>query len=448
VKRLGTYAPPVEKFEPLSWQVLIPVLLAFALVVSPVALDSLPVLLSILLLAGLGAVSARVRALGMGLIGIPALLALLFQNGAATDKSWAALLAMLEFYALEQLIWGLEEETPQPWRASAVLWFFMPSALGLLGVLLIMLLSHARWQQSLSLARVAKKQSLRHHWVFIVLALGFIALISAFLPSPQSMAPTNLPTLLFSNGLKKVTPENPVVPDGITVPFAQSPVRDSKSTNWIGGSSFVLIFMVVYFFYVQKMLRLNASARGVKPKQSRFIWIWLSLFVLTGGVLVYTLFGLFSPDQQIKVQVDSSGSIWLALLFFMGLFVLWRIQKFKRGLVKAEKPRGDSDLEKLRYLAPKDAVRAAYFQWLVHLRDLEIRRGLTQTPLEFQGVVQNLHPALQNQTQILTEAYQRVRYGATPSQPELEAVLEALGIWQDHIATILPPEITPQMVSS
>ena len=161
------------------------------------------------------------------------------------------------------------------------------------------------------------------------------------------------------------------------------------------------------------------------------------------------LFGLNSPTQPLKIQVDSSQTGLLALLFFLGLIVLWRLKKPKLGLVKHEKPlNSDSELEKLRYLAPKDAVRAAYFQWLVALRDLEIRRSPTQTPLEFMGLVQILHPQLNTQTQTLTEAYQRVRYGATPSQDELETVLEALGAWQNQIATILPSEITPQMVGS
>ena len=136
-------------------------------------------------------------------------------------------------------------------------------------------------------------------------------------------------------------------------------------------------------------------------------------------------------------------------MFFLTLFVLWRIQKSKRGLVKSEKsPSHDSDLEQLRYLAPKDAIRAAYFRWLVLLRDLEIRRSPTQTPLEFQGLVRILHPQLAAQTQTLTEAYQRVRYGTTPSLDELETVLEALEVWQGHVATILPLDVTPQMVSS
>jgi hypothetical protein len=449
-KRLQAYAPPFEKFEPLSWRVLIPVLLAFTLVVAPVVLESGLVLLSILILTGLGAVNAKIRALGLGLIGIPALLALLFQNGAMLDKSWAALLAMLEFYALEQLIWGLEEETAQPWRASVLLWLLMPSPLGLLGVLLLMLLSNARWQASLSLARVAKKQSLSQHWVFIVLGLVLIAGLSAFLPLPitQGITPPSLPMLSFSSGLKNVPLVKPPKSE-ITMPLADSPVRDSKSSHWTGGLSFALVLMMIYFFYVQKMLRHNAPARVKKPKQSNQTWIWLLLFALTGGVLVIILFGLFDPSQQIKVQVDSSKSSWLALFFFLLLFVLWRLRKSKRGLTETEKPlRSDSDLEQLRYLAPKDAVRAAYFKWLVLLRDLEIRRSPTQTPQEFQSMMRISHPRLQAQTQILTEAYQRVRYGTTPSQTELEVVLVALEIWQDHIATILPPLITPQMVSS
>jgi hypothetical protein len=450
-KRLGTYAPPFEKSEPLSWQVLIAVLLVFSLVVSPAALKSFPVLFSILILAGLGAVNAKVRALGLGLIGIPALLALLFQGGAATDKSWAALLAMLEFYALVQLIWGLEEETPQPWRATALLWFLMPSALGLLGILLLMLLANAKWQASLLLSRVAKIQSLSRHWIFIVLSLILIAFISTFLPLPKSqgLTPPSLPTLLFSSGTKNLAPNQTPAPDVFSVTTNQSQVPDSKSTNWIGGFGVVLIFMVVYFFYVQRMLRYNVPARVGKPKQSNQIWLWLGLFMLTGAVLVYILFGLTNPKNPLQVQLDSSGNMWLALLFFLVLFVLWRIQKSKRGLVKSEKsPSHDSDLEKLRYLAPQDAIRAAYFRWLVLLRDLEIRRSPTQTPLEFQGLVRILHPQLEAQTQILTEAYQRVRYGTTPSLDELEVVLAALLVWQGHVATILPLDVTPQMVSS
>ncbi len=430
---------------------LIPVLLAFSLVVSPVAFKSLPVLLSILILVGLGAVNAKVRALGLGLIGIPALLALLFQSGAVTDKSWAALFAMLEFYALEQLIWGLEEETPQPWRASALLWFLMPSALGLLGILLLMLLANAKWQASLSLARVAKKQSLSRHWIFIVLSLILIAFISTFLPLPKSqdLTPPSLPTLLFSSATKNLAPNQTPVADVFSVTTNQSQVPDSKSTNWIGGLSFILILMMIYFLYVQRILRYTAPSRATKPKQSNQTWLWLGLLLLTGGVLVYVLFGLTNPSNPIQVQVDSSGSIWLALLFFLTLFVLWRIQKSKRGLVKSEKsPSHDSDLEQLRYLAPKDAIRAAYFRWLVLLRDLEIRRSPTQTPLEFQGLVRILHPQLAAQTQTLTEAYQRVRYGTTPSLDELETVLEALEVWQGHVATILPLDVTPQMVSS
>ncbi len=441
--------PTAADFTPLPWQVLLPVLLAFALVISPNTLEqptNILVMLTMLCLAGASASHHKVHALGLGIIGIPAVMIMFLHPGSLADKSWAALLSMLEFFILEQLLWGLEEDTAQPWRFTALLWVLMPSAIGLLGMLLLMLLSHARWQAGL--ARANTKQSRPKDWLLILTLLIGVMLVSIVLPFPkyQAIQTPNMPVLSFSSLIPKVTPPRPpeiIAPNLIPKAPRQQPAQN----NWISGLSTLSILVFAYLIYTQRVLRNNAPTRATKPTQHNN-WLWFLLLTITATVLIIGFAGLGNPTRIIQVQFGSSQAGIFALLFFLALFMAWRIAK-KRHQTKPNEPLGNHhELEALRYLAPKDAVRAAYFKWLVLLRDLEIRRYPTQTPLEFLSVVNNLHVTMRDASQTLTESYQRVRYGTTPSQNELEAVLNAFEQWQTEIAKQLPPEITPQMVGS
>lgn len=435
---------PEMVFVPLKWRIVLPALLGFTLIVSPLLMQSTWAVLCMVMLAGLSAVQARVHALGMGLLGVPALLAWSLGTGSMTDKSWLALLVLFAFYAVLQLFWGLSEEIARPWWAVGLLWLLMPSALGLGGLLLIVLLSHARWQSGLAVAQISKHHARGRDWAWVVLVLLVLMALSFVLPTPSGFSDPEIPTIGFSSQTPEPSPNNQTS-NPTTTGSSTKTALPNLPNNVLDGLGVVAVLMLAYVVYLQRVLKANAPTSATRPK-NKGGWLWLALLVLTGIVVLMILLGVSNPSKP--VLVNSSHFGYLGLLFFLAMFVAWRLslQRRAKRMGGNKDAATQGDLRQLRFLSPKDAVRAAYYQWLVWLRDLEIRRSLSQTPLELMVLVNTHQPHLKTQTQVLTESYQRVRYGTVPSQDELEQVLAALEEWQQEVRAILPPDVSPVMV--
>ncbi len=436
---------------PLPWQVLLPSLLSMMLVVLPqiekivVGIAFVVVLLTIALIA----TQARAHRLGLNLLVVPVLIAFLLPAATPNEHAIIAIQVALAAFVFLQVLWGLEEDTPRPWIWLAGLWCFVPSALGLAGILLLILVSNARWHAGLALARVAEQRSRVRDWAAVLMALLMLTAVALFLPFPRvsPFVTPEIPSFRFANNDTEASQSL----EGTTF---LSNIDQTRATGFSGellsnsiGFTIVLGLMLAYFAYVRQKLRFMPQPNSM-PQKKESLWIWL---LIVGILLSLVILSLIQPSiakTTIQLPLTSSSMAWLGILFFLALFVIARMQNKRRtNKPPSEAVAGNSVLEPLRYLLPKDAVRAAYYQWLVWLRDLELRRGVTQTPTEFSSMVHIQYPALYAETQIITEAYQRVRYGANPSQQELEAVLTALAVWQQEVATILPPTVSPQMVT-
>jgi hypothetical protein len=431
-------------FVGLPTAVLLGVGAAFLLVVSPVLLEALPAQLLVLGLAVAAARFRKIQALGMSLIGLPAAAALLLTDGDASARSAAALLAMLEFYALEQIFWGLSEDSPQPWWTLGLVWLWMPSVLGLLGMALLFVVCHQRWRSGLASVRHTQKHSLARGWGAVGLALLLLVAVSSWLglPKPERVVLPEIPGVVFSQQSPAPAPE----PASRTTALSEAPRPALGGLPYVGGAEFVALLMLLYLYFAWRRLQVprpRGKARGAKGG------LWFALMLLTGVVCLLVLFGLggqTSPRQSVAFSFDPSGGAWLSLLLFMLLFIAWRIhQARKKGGAPKLEP-AEMTLRFTALTAPDDAVRAAYAHWLLWLRDVELRRSPTQTPSEFGQVVCVQHPTMRQPSQVLTSAYERVRYGAIPSQTELEQVLDALEQWRLELGRLLPEGVSlPEM---
>jgi Domain of unknown function (DUF4129) len=209
-------------------------------------------------------------------------------------------------------------------------------------------------------------------------------------------------------------------------------------------SGLVAMLMLVYLYFVWRKLAAQPKARPETMKKASGL-LFLGLLVLTVFMVFNVLLGISSQTQKSSLVLSGDWFIWLGALMFLALFVAWQIAKNRAlALVPTTAP-SDSALETLRRIPPEDAVRAAYYRWLVWLGDLETRRSPTQTPSEFLQMVATQHPAMRHHSQTLTHAYERVRYGQIPSQDELEQVLFALEQWRTEAQKRLPENVRLQM---
>lgn len=428
--------------------VLLGVSAAFLLLLSPLLLESPVPHLVVLAVALAAATIPKVHGLGIVTIGIPALTALLFTAGDPSQKSWAALFAMLEFYALEQVFWGLAEDAPQPWWVLGVVWLLTPSVLGLLGMVLLFMLCHLRWNASLASVRHTQKYTAARSWGMVLVVLVAVIVLSLWipLPKPAQLQLGSAPDLFVYQ--QRQAPDLPPNPDTSAV-TQNNPVRTNNTAlPELQGSSLVAFLVLVYLYFAWRRLQAKPpSVKNPQKKTSPFLW----LLLLTGVVAVLIVQGLLGQQRNLGAAVlpiGSSSSTWLALLFFLALFVAWRLRMQSKNGAGGKLESSENSLEGLQYLAPDDAVRAAYFKWLVWLRDLDLRRSPTQTPSEFLQMVGSQYPAMRTHSQRLTTAYERVRYGQTPSQAELVLALAALEAWQLEVQKRLPAQVKPPEVQS
>jgi hypothetical protein len=427
-------------FVALPMPVLLGVAAAFLLVVSPALPVALPAQLVVLGVALAAAKFPKVHALGLSLIGLPAATALLLTEGDATMRSGAALLAMLEFYALEQIFWGLSEDTPQPWWMLGLVWLWMPSVLGVLGMVLLFVVCHQRWRSGLASVRHTQKHSAARGWGVIGLVLLLVLVASSWvgLPKPETLTLPDLPNLRLQNATPAALEPNNAA--GSALPESVRPI--STGLPYVGGSEFVALLMLLYLYFAWRRLQVR---RPVGKGRNAKGGLWLGLLILSVVVGLMVLFGFnqANPERRsLVLPLDSSFMVWAALALFLLFFVAWRIHQArqKRGEVKLEVD--ELGLQPLRFTAPDDAVRAAYYRWLLWLRDLELHRSPTQTPSEFGQMVGVQHPTMRQHSQTLTNAYERVRYGSMPSQAELEQVLHALEQWRLELGRLLPEGVS------
>jgi hypothetical protein len=427
---------PINSFVELPKGLLVAVCMAFLLVVSPQAgLTQV----AIVFLGFCGAVSPKIHKLGLSLMGIPGLVALVLTDGTIDQKSLAALLAMFEFYALEQLLWGLGEEAVRPWLMVGLVWLLLPSALGLLGMGLLFVLCHQRWNSGLASVRHTQKHNITKAWWVVASAVLVLVVFSQWLPQPRPTDPIipELPRLTFGSP----TNQTELEPNPQTTNRNDSRSRTS-GLPLVGGVELVACLMLLFLYFAWRRLKMpQPFGKASKPEGM----LWVGLMVLTGVVSLVVLFNLGSQNRasaSIRLPFDSGLSPWIALLFFLAFFIAWRISQRRLKKFSLQPEGFGRGLEGLHHLLPENAVRAAYSRWLIWLRDLELRRSPTQTPHEFLQMVSTQYPKLRPHSQTLTHAYEKVRYGNTPSQTELEQVLFALEQWRVEVQSHLPQHVS------
>jgi hypothetical protein len=413
--------------------------LAFLLLISPKLLESPVPHLVVLGLALLAAMVRPLHHLGLSLIGVPALVALVLTPGNHADKSWAAALVMFEFYALEHLLWGLADELPQPWWMLVGLWLFFPSALGLLGIGLLVLFSHQRWQAGLSFIQHSQRQTQGTGWALVAMGGVVVVALSGLLPNPSlpQLGDAGLPQLALARDTAS-TPVSPLERLGLRPPDPMLRFTGAPQFEQFGV---VAMLMIAYLVYVWRRLLHQRSARPEQIKNANGM-LFLGLLFLTVFMVFNVILGISSQSQKSPMVLSGDWFVWLGLLLFLGLFVWWRIAKKRAATQPTPLEPSDTSLSGLRRIPPEDAVRAAYYRWLVWLQDLEIRRSPTQTPSEFLQMVTTQHPDLRLHSQTLTHAYERVRYGNIPTQTELERVLGALEQWRSEVQKRLPEHVS------
>jgi hypothetical protein len=167
---------------------------------------------------------------------------------------------------------------------------------------------------------------------------------------------------------------------------------------------------------------------------------------------------VFTTQEQVAILPDWVQALvyWGATAIFLALiiFVIWRIRIAYQRQLAAEgvefiMREGDL-LDHLRREASKQArdvagnltgfgrlrqgqrylaaakIRRIYAGLMDLCEEMNISRPVSQTPLEFLGTVQGALPSVSGQSEMITYAYLKVRYGELPeTQKEVQAVEQA-----------------------
>jgi Domain of unknown function (DUF4129) len=378
----------------------------------------------------------RVRAYGLTSLGVPGAVGWALSAGGLEARALGAALLMLVFVAGASLGWGLEEEARAPWWPALVLLIWQPSTLGVLGVSGLALLCSLRWRSGLSWSLGAAQSAQSAAWIAVIALIAALAIGTLWLPAPSALQAPRLPTprLEIAQTPRAASDSAIFAP---TTPVLETP-RLKLPPLWIW--SLASLALGFYLWRERRAVLMGAPARGgasprrFKPGQR----LMLPLLLLSALLVWATLLAWRGESVPISLRQETLSAAWLVILGLVSslaalalLWSLWRL--FNRWKTSSSQL---VPLEPIHSSAPAlselsaDRVRAAYATWLRLLETLELRRAQSQTPAEFARLVSVHHPALRGSTNALMIAYERVRYGAIPSETELTRALSALEEWQ------------------
>jgi Domain of unknown function (DUF4129) len=380
----------------------------------------------------------RVRAYGLTTLGIPGVVGLMLTEGPLEARGIGAAFTMLVFFVGATLGWGLEDEARVPWLGAVALLIWQPSSLGVLGLGGLALLSSVRWRAGVSWTRGSLRNGSTRAWGAAFGLIVALAALTAWLPAPTPLRAPSLPVprLTIAQTPRAVSD----VPAPLPSSGALTGSRLSLPPLWVWALAMIAL---TWFVWRQRQTLLPKDLRvglTVKPRVERRVLALLPLMLLFVVMFVIVVLSWRGQSVEVRVPFEVFTTTW-QLLFALGmaalLFVVWRwIQGFKRTRLAPSTLEPSPIAPETTLEENANRVRAAYQAWLRLLEGLELRRGAWQTPLEYARLVHVHHMALRAATDALTGAYERVRYGGTPSEHELEAALTALETWKAHAARL------------
>ncbi len=380
----------------------------------------------------------RTRWYGLTLLWCPGIVGFLATNNDPLTRAYAAILAMLGFYAIWCVLQARDEHSSTGWWAAVLLVIWQPSSFALLGVGFLAAQATTRWRSQLSPARGALQHGNLQPWSGVV-ALALIVFGSSFLlPAPAAWRVQDilLPKL-----------ELPAPKTSVSYPQADFSTRvkpfEVQSVDPRAIVVGILLLGAVMLWQSQ-----TRSTRGrilgqetQAKKKPRAKFDWLLVFVLASVLVMLFIFWTIKTlsSHVIPIQIPSLPNWFSSVLiaiFVIGLMVSllhWiRVYLAKRKLKPIDIIEFPGKKPKLLEL-PENRVRAAYALWLHLLSTLELPREKVETPFEFSRRVTVHHPNLRNATNALTQAYERVRYGSSLLESDALKAEEALQEWRSSI---------------
>ena len=380
----------------------------------------------------------RLRWYGLTLLWCPGMIGFLATQADPLTRAWGAILGMLGFYALWCVLQARDEDSHSGWWAAALLVIWQPSSLALLGITFLAAQATTRWRSQLAPARGAARHSSPSRWLGVAALAGTVFVLSLLLPSPAPwrvqdiLLPSldlNVPKAGFSSLQTDLSPR---------VAAAQGLNFDPRPILVGILALGALMFLQTRFQRMRGQVSISEIKTKKKPKAKfDLVFVFVIASVLVMMLIAWTIRTFSSRTIPVHLPTAPNWvSAGLVLIFVLGITAsLWfwvRAYLAKRALKPLEiitfpgKKRGALEL-------PENRVRAAYALWLRLLFDLELPRETSETPFEFSRRVSVHHPTLREATRVLTEAYERVRYGSSLLESDALKAEEALEDWRSSV---------------
>jgi hypothetical protein len=387
--------------------------------------------LAVMVMAGGTWFGVKPRAYGLMLLCLPGSLALVVTPGGAIVRAIAAGIAMLGYWAAWASLQSQDEESRFGWWPSVLLWAWLPTAPGVLGLGFLAASSSRRWRAGLSPARGAQSVTHALRWGLVGAGLTLVTLVAWVIPQPGGFRLDGVPLVIPR--LEIPTPSSQPPP-----PMVDGQPRSPLNFGWgIPAWVWLALAVVCVFWFGQRAPGTIRAYRAGKIRKRRVLWdLGLPLAIGTAFLMAYVLV-VTAVSGAVPMNLEIS-SVWLQVVSWLYVLLLvlalWRAWLWLRALLdryglKPLEPIALPGRTRMELELPADRVRAAYARWLAHLRDLELERGPWETPSELCGRVHVHHPAMRQATNVLTASYERVRYGAAPSVLEARTVEDALTEW-------------------
>jgi Domain of unknown function (DUF4129) len=380
----------------------------------------------------------RTRWYGLTLLWCPAMIGFLASNTDPLTRAWAAILGMLGFYAIWCVLRASDEDSYSGWWAATLLVIWQPSSFALLGIVFLAAQATTRWRSQLAPARGAIHHSSFQRWVGVA-ALAVLVFGSSYLlpaPAPWHVQDLLLPRLELRVA-KTTASYSQVDLSARSTPFE---LRHFDPRPIVVG---ILVFGAFLLLQSQmRSIRGKLLEREIQVKKKpKAPFDWLLVFVLASVLVMlfvfWTIKTLSSRVIPLRLPTFSAWFSSVLILIFIASLIAGLLHWIQIFLAKrALKPIEPIVFPGKKYKTlelPENRVRAAYTLWLHILEYLELSRDGSETPFEFSRRVNVHHPNLRGATNILTQAYERVRYGSSMTETDALKAEESLLEWRTSV---------------